>query len=138
MWGVWQVRMEVGSKMSVRKWLGCENFCKVIHWVKKYFIYITSAFISFPKKSYSNIFSYINFQIPHSQQNRNDLTYPYTLSYSPISILIVILYIHIYIYIYIYITRVFVTLSSLFSLRQVSKSTNWELTPPQLKLQTQV
>ena len=48
----------------------------------------------FPKRVYSNMFFYINLQIPHIQQNYNDLTFPYTLSYTPISILILILYIY--------------------------------------------
>ena len=48
----------------------------------------------FPKRVYSNMFFSINLQVPHIQQNYNDLTFPYTLSYTPISILILILYVY--------------------------------------------
>ena len=36
----------------------------------------------FPKRVYSNMFFSINLQVPHIQQNYNDLTFPYTLSYT--------------------------------------------------------
>ena len=49
---------------------------------------------AFPRRVYSNMVFYINLKIPHIQQNCNDSTYPYTLSYTPISILIPILYIY--------------------------------------------
>ena len=92
-WLKWErVRVSQNGR-RYKKRLGYKTFCKTIDWAKKY-LKNNCFYFLFKKESYFNILLYMNLRDPQRQQDScTDLTYPYTLSHSPISILILILYI---------------------------------------------